>query len=48
MNTVNKVYGATCLYDKPLFFQSDKALGFDFCRGPQVRFTRSCHAKVNI
>ena len=34
---IQQVYGATCLYDKPLYSQSDKALGFDFCQGSAAR-----------
>ena len=44
MNTVNKVYGGSCVFDKPLFFQSDKQLGWDFCRGHEVKGTHQSHA----
>lgn len=33
LDSAEKIYGATCIYDRELWFQSDKQLGFDFCNG---------------
>ena len=34
MNSTEKIYGQTCLYDWSLYFQTGKRMGFDFCEGP--------------
>lgn len=33
LKSENKMYGNTCLFDRYLYLQSDKQLGYDFCNG---------------